>query len=97
MYHQTVIKRSDGSQVMITTSILVDYSRNVSWETQVHFRSKRQRNWTSVFSTDDYEWRKLPTKEAKAEYVHAQKLLFCTEEELYQAKLELWEQIKPCL
>jgi hypothetical protein len=90
---EKVIKREDGSKVRITATINQTYNK-LTYETWVHVCGKGKRSWVGVYSTDDFSFRRLDSKGREA-FVESKQLLHVTKLELYQARLELWESIKP--
>lgn len=95
MKHETVLKRDDGSKAVIYTAIrAISHSDDVVFNQEVWTAEKGKRKLKPSFSTDDYTWRRL-SREEKAIFEMNSMLEHVTKIELHQAKLELWEKIKP--
>jgi hypothetical protein len=96
---ETIIKRENGNKVAINVELHIDgYHRNPpEYLVTISTCAKGKRTWINQDCSNDYEYRynlKFGSPERK-EYEHKFYLQFATEEEIYQAKLNLWESIKP--
>lgn len=92
--HEKIIKRKDGSRVRIIVD-LIDFSYgNPTYRAIIHICEKRKRTWRSTFDSNCYAYRELSMEERR-KHEHESQLKFISEDELLQAKLELWETLKP--
>lgn len=94
MNHEKIIKRADKSSVKIITSLIVVWGNSIRWESDVYIKAPRKRIWKAVYSTCDYMYRKLSLADRKI-YALNKGLEHVTKEELFQARLELWEKLNP--
>lgn len=96
MRHEKTFKRDNGDNVKIDVSVYLDnYStNNAVYRITVAQKMKGKRKWLYVHSSDDYDWRKLDMK-GRSEYEMNIYLQYVSHEEIQQAKLELWELMKP--
>jgi hypothetical protein len=95
MRHEKIIKREDGSQVSIEVSFTSDYFRRTfDYDVEVRTRENGKRKWVEVSYPYQQQWRaaNLPTR---AKMKMEEYLKHVTTEEIHQAKLELWEKLKP--
>ncbi len=95
MLHEKILKRDDGSRVKILVDFCVVNFSDTGFKffSDVRTCAKGKRTF-NVLNFDDYEYRALTIKERQEFYVQRQ-LEHVTKEELLQAKLELWEKMKP--
>lgn len=86
--HEKILKRVDGSKVKITAHFGEDAKYSVTVETC----KKGRRIWQDCL--DQYAWvfRKMSLSE-RAEIT--KKAKFATAEEILEAKMELWQKLKP--
>jgi hypothetical protein len=95
MMHEKILKRDDGSRVKIKVSLNNYLSRgNLQYSTMVFSCEKGKRTWRSTFNSDDYTYRKL-SMDGRREFEYKSQFNIVTEIELQQARLELWEKLKP--
>lgn len=94
MRDETILKRDNGDKVKILCEVYVDFHNPPNWQINVHTQQKGKRLWLGTHSTDDYAWRRLDSKE-RERYEMTIYLKYVSAEEIYQAKLSLWEQMKP--
>lgn len=93
MKSELILKRPDKSQVKITADFWAD-RRGFGWGIHVQTKGPGKRKWCDFTDTNDYSYRKLSMTE-RSEFVKASQLEVVTEEEILQAKMKLWESIKP--
>ena len=93
MKHEKIIKRPDGSSVKINLSLWIDF-RDTVYNIDLSYLPAGKRKWLSVGDDGDYSWRKLNHTERK-EYRMNEYLQHVSAEEILQAKIELWEKLKP--
>jgi hypothetical protein len=94
MTHEKTIKRDDGSSVQIVVTFFEDFGRVTYRVDNVYTKEKGKRTWNNAHSTDDFSWRRLNAKE-REEYKSDVFKKYVTDEEIQQAKNELWEKLKP--
>jgi hypothetical protein len=91
--YEKVIKRQNGKRVRIIVS--AHFAQNlVEYRVMVHICEPKKRTWVSTFNSMDYSYRSLSIHDRKqCEYKAL--LNHASESELHDAKLELWEAMKP--
>lgn len=95
MRHKKIIKRSDGSQVKIDVRFWADSSRDeFNYRINVSTCAPKKRTWKYLGFDDNYEYRQLDLQE-RIKFVESKQLEIVSSKEVLQAKLELWEKIKP--
>lgn len=95
MRHEKIIRRGDGSRVKIEISTYIDYSRRPVYRIDsVTMCEKGKRTWTGHCFKNDFRYRSLK-HEDRIKYATEKFLEIVTEDEMWQAKLELWEKLKP--
>ena len=93
MNHDKIFKRKDGSQVKISVWLYVHENKS-NWGYLIFLREANSDRWLDPFSDRDYLTRIMTPKfkdglkmDTFDNYVSA--------DEIRQAKLELWQKIKP--
>jgi hypothetical protein len=96
MTHEKIFSRPDGTKHKVIVSFYAGFiEKDCKWSVEVLKCEPRKRTWLNVTS-DDYQWRaKSMGDRAKADMDKFLKLV--TPEEILQAKVELWEKMKPTL
>ena len=98
MSFETILVREDKSKVLLR--ILIDhdryYSDRITYRVQVATKAYRKQSWESIIGYDSWKYRKLSTEEREV-YIKNKQLEIVTEEEIYQAKLNAWEALKPTM
>lgn len=94
MQHEKIIKRIDGFQVKIDVSTYMVGLNKLVYKTMVFTKQPKKRTWIHVQIQEDWAYRSL-SMEQRREKDELHKLNFVTAEELHQAKIELWEKLKP--
>ena len=97
MIYEKIVKREDGLQYLIRIDAYMDsYKRGmIQYRVAVFYRGKGKRAWVSIDKgIYDHEYRKLSMDERR-EYDEMNNLKFVTKEEIYAAKIELWNLLKP--
>lgn len=96
---ETILRREDGTRVMITTALKHEYNGGNGCHTygqQVDTCAKGKRTWQPVYDDNAYDFRSLPFNSVEREkYIMFKQLSVVSQEELDAAALELWEQMKP--
>ena len=95
MKHEKIIKREDGTKHKIYVNFYVESFRNeMDWRVEVYKCGPRKRNYGSVVDSDHWERRKLSMEE-REKYDMEIYLQHVSADEIHQAKLELWQMLKP--
>lgn len=94
MKHEKIIVRENGLKVRITVELTIDW-RETYWRTMVETCQPKKRTWINTHDSGDYTFRRLPNQQQKNQAILAAHLEHVTPEELNQAALELWQQLKP--
>ena len=97
MRHEKIIKREDGTQYRILVNVSVSYmsSKPVMYDIGVDYRLKGKRSWVQLPDTIyDFQFRSL-SMDARRIHTEKNMLRFLSKEEIYEAKLEAWQKLKP--
>lgn len=96
MKHETIIKREDGTQYKLTVEIsIIHYEGNFRYYFSILTKQNGKKKWVDVPDTlHDYQFRSLSIEDREKHYAE-NALRFVTLEEIYNAKLELWNKLKP--
>lgn len=97
MIYEKIVKREDGTQYKICVNAYLDsYSTgNIHYRVNVFYRQKNNRKWIDVEKDIyDYKYRDLSMDE-RVEYDNKNNLRYVTKYEIYDAKIELWNLLKP--
>ncbi len=97
MKHEKIFKRENGTQYKIMINLYINpyEGDKVEYRSLVITREKRKRNWQqlrSVYKASEY---RNASMEERRELTYKNTLLYVTEEEIQEVKLELHEKIKP--
>lgn len=89
---ETILKRPDGSKVKIVV-------RSASYDLTVYKCEAGKRTWIEVPETiNNYQYRNLPSdRNVRQQWVLQKQLEVVTPQEIYEAKIKLWESLKPTL
>lgn len=93
MRYEKIIKRADGSKIKIEVLFYMDF-RTPHYSVTIWNCLPRKRTYNIVSDKSNYQYRRLDAAQRK-EYIQTSNLQFVTPEEIYQAKIELWETLKP--
>lgn len=95
MTHEKIFKRKDGSRVKISVWLYVHQNKS-NWGYLIFVQEKGSDRWVDPFSDREYILRVMNPK-----FKEGLKMdtfdNYVTREEIFKAKLELWETIKPTL
>ncbi len=91
--YEKIIKRESGERVKIFVSILTGY-RKYDYNTSVFTCKKGKRTWINVTDSNCYKYRGLSMEDRRIKDKDNQ-LLVVSPDELYGAKIEAWETMKP--
>lgn len=97
MRHEKIVKREDGTQYQICVTAYLDSYRTeaMQYNVFVFYRQKGKRKWMDIDKgIYDHVYRRLNIDERR-EYDNKNNLRFVTEQEIYDAKIELWNLLKP--
>lgn len=90
---EKIIKRQDGSRIQMYVSLDTgSFNDTASWQVNVYECPKGQRRFLSVYSGDDYNYRKLSLTE-RANFILEAQLKWVTLDEIKAAKMELINKI----
>lgn len=93
MTHEKVFKRKDGSLVKVSVWLYVHLNKS-NWGYSIFLKEKNADKWIDPFNDNEYI-----TRVMKPQYVNGLKHdtfdNYISKKEILQAKLELWEIIKP--
>lgn len=95
MKKDIILKRDDGKQIKITVSFTCSHSSNITYDIEVNVRQPPKRKWTPVYDGNSHHYRALSFPEGRRDYVNKKQLELITPEEILDAKLSLWEELKP--
>lgn len=95
MRHEKIIKRPDGSKVLVKVVFSCDFTRlTPDWSFDVFTCEKGKRTWNAVCDRTSYGFRRLSSDE-RPQKIRDEFMRHVTAEEVEAAMLELWEQLKP--
>ena len=92
--YEKIIKREDGSRVKIFVDLFDVRYGELAYRTSASTCGKGKRTWYGSFDSNHYMYRQLSMEDRRT-YEHESQLDFVSEDELLQAKTELWEKLKP--
>lgn len=95
MTHEVILKRDNGSRVKIIVTIPT-FGGKFEYSIDVLTCEKGKRTWKVPYDEDGYKYRGMSTND-RALFRSKSILLSVSPEEIYRAKLQLWEKIKPTL
>lgn len=91
---EKIVKRADGQELKIIVSISLDFHS----EKYVKFIVDVEEKINSTFrSIDLNNISYVVSCKKRAELISLEQLKYVTAEEIYEAKIALWESFKPCL
>lgn len=95
MRHEKIIKNPDGSKHKIIVNIYIDRLDKIKYRTSVLKCDSGKRTFRSIpFDLYDHQWRAMSMAE-REEYDNKRAIDEVGEHNLQEAKLELWQKIKP--
>lgn len=95
MKTEKILKREDGSRVKIIVDYYTErYMQKQGYSTLVFTCEKGKRTWKPSFDEDCYRYRTLSMEDRKV-FEEESKFNHVTEEELLDAKMLLWQMMKP--
>lgn len=97
MRHEKIVKRKNGMQYKICVNAHIDsyMGGSMQYRVDVYCKDKGKRKWLSLPDTlHDFQFRAL-SLEDRADHKSKNNLRFVTKEEIYDAKIELWNLLKP--
>ena len=97
MKHSKIFTRPDGSKVEIEVTLTASWMvSDTGWKVSIHTCAPKKRSWMGVYSTNDYDYRRLNQQE-REDYILEKQMQHCTALEILEVKLELWNKIKPTI
>jgi len=94
--YEKIFKRDNGTQFKIDASIIT-FHYEFQYRINIAYRDKGKKNWLYLPDTlHDYEFRRL-SMEDRENHKNENYLRFVTPDEILQAKIGLWNQLKPAL
>jgi len=94
MKHEKIIKREDGSRVKIVVDVVAISHRDIEFRSYVLFCEKGKRTWRGTYDANLHSYRKL-SMEDRRELERKSQFSVTSEKEVLDAKLELWQKLKP--
>lgn len=91
--YEEMIKRDDGSRVRIRVELKISF-RGWGYQVLIHHCLPRKRTWSNCYDSDSYEYRKLSMEDRRI-YAADKELNYISASEIKEAKLKLWENLKP--
>lgn len=88
-----ILRRDDGNRVEVSVA-LSPCTRGVEYVFHVRTAAKGKRTWKDCYDGDGYLYRSLSLG-ARRVFREAEMLKVISAEELHEAKLELWQSLKP--
>jgi hypothetical protein len=92
--YEKILKRDDKSRIKIEINFFYLASYDFRYEVAVYRCEKGKRKWINCCNTDSYIYLRLNMSERK-EHEEQANLMHVTKKEIYQAKIQAWERIKP--
>lgn len=92
MRSELILKRPDKSQVQITVDFSIDNLGPI-WRVYVMKKEPGKKKWQDVFEVD-YAYRNM-SMEQRSEYRNKKQMELVTDAEIWQAKMQVWESLKP--
>lgn len=93
MNHEKIIVKENGDKVKLRIDFFILSLSKPSYKITMYLCEKGKRKYNEV-KFDSYEYRKL-TMEERSGFEYQKFLEYLSEEEIHQAKLEVWEKLKP--
>jgi hypothetical protein len=93
MTHEKIFKRKDGSRVKVSVWLYVHLNQS-NWGYSIFIREADSDRWIDPFSDSEYINRIVKPK-FKNSFKHDTFDEYISKKEILEAKLELWEIIKP--
>lgn len=93
MTHEKIFKRKDGSRVKVSVWLYVHLNKS-NWGYSIFLREADSDRWIDPFSDTEYITRVIKPK-FKNTIKHDSFDNYISKKEIMEAKLELWEIIKP--
>lgn len=94
MKHEKIIKREDGSRVKIVVDVVAISHRDIEFRSYVLTCEKGKRTWRGTYDSNLHSYRKL-SMEDRRELERKSQFSVASEKEVLDAKLELWQKLKP--
>jgi len=92
MRHEKLIKKENGDKVIIKVHFWM-YHENSRYDVDLQICLKGKRKFHFI-QADGYEYRSLSMSDRRL-YMHNKYLEHVTEDQIFEAKTELWNLLKP--
>ncbi len=93
MQHETIFNRPDGSKI----KAIISFGSSCVYDVSVWRLEKSKRKWVFAIDNDSYEHRSRSFPEGRRQHIQEQVQKLLSKEEIFSAKLELWEKLKPTI
>lgn len=97
MRHEKIVERKNGTKYQIFVNCHIDSYMGgaMNYRIDVFCKDKGSRKWLSLPDTlHDFQYRSL-SLEDRAKHKELNSLRFVTKDEIYDAKIEAWNLLKP--
>jgi len=95
MNHEKIIVKENGDKLKICVSCWIDMLRGCQYNLSIWTLSKGKRKWKHYSPEDDnYKYRSLTMNQRRDFYLYMANEI-AGEENIKEAKLELWNKLKP--
>lgn len=91
---EKILRREDGSRVKICVELFEVSHQRMEYRFSVQTCGKGKRTWNDCVDFDDFRYRALSMSERR-EFEIAESMEIISREELLNAKLSLWESLRP--
>lgn len=96
MKHEKIIKRDNGDRIQLIINFDYNYFREkTSYRVSLMLIQKGKRKAVNPIDTDSHEYRSKSFPDGRNTYELEQIMKYVTPQEIYQAKIEVWEKLKP--
>ncbi len=93
--HEKILRRLDDTRIKIEVNFC-EFNNRYMYDVLVCTCQPNKRKWKTVQDFNDYGYRGLSIEDRDREQAYNESRVV-TKEEILQAKLELWEKLKPTL
>jgi hypothetical protein len=95
MTHEKIFKRKDGSRVKVSVWLYVHQNQS-NWGYSIFLKEAGSEQWIDPFSNTEYITRVVKPSSGESTY-HDTFDNYISKKEILEAKLELWQIIKPTI
>lgn len=93
MNYEKIIARENGDKVKLLINFFLLSLNQPTYKVNVYLCGKGKRKYNEI-KFDDYSYRSL-TMQARKDFEYQEYLKHVTEDELHEAKLEVWQKLIP--